>query len=91
MLTLTEAATAHLAEMTKLPPMQPDKVVRFVIEDGGVQMTPDQERPGDITFKHEEETILVFDESVSQALKGFILDLTEESGTARLTVKPKTE
>jgi hypothetical protein len=77
--------------MTELPQLQPNKVVRFVIEDGGVQMTPDQKRPGNITFKHEDQTILVVDESVSQVLKGFTLDLTKKSGTARLTVKPKTE
>ena len=91
MLTVTESATTHLAEMTKLPQFQPDKVVRFVIEDGVVQMTPDEEHSGDITFKHEDKTILVFDESVSQVLEECTLDLTEESGKARLTVKRKAE
>ena len=88
---MTKAATAHLAGLLDLPQLQPNKVVRFVIEDGGVQMKADEVRPGDIAFKHEDRNILVFDESVAQTLKELKLDLEEESGSYRLVVTSKSD
>ena len=91
MLTVTESAAAHLAEMCKLPQLQPDKVVRIVLEEGAVQMEPGSERPGDISFKHEDKTVLIFDKTVSQGLENLMLDLSEESGVPRLNLKPRKQ
>jgi Fe-S cluster assembly iron-binding protein IscA len=88
MLTVTESAVAHLAALLDLPQLQTHDVVRLIIEESGVQMEPARQEPGDVIFKHEERTVLVLEESVSQRLKGFTLDVVEESGESRLMVMP---
>jgi Fe-S cluster assembly iron-binding protein IscA len=91
MLNLTETAAAHLARLQKKPQLYPDKVIRFVIEDGSIQMIPDQEREGDIVFRDEGETVLVFDKTVSTQLKDLTLDLTKRMGSSQLVLKPSSE
>jgi hypothetical protein len=77
--------------MCKLPQLQPDKVVRIVLEEGAVEMEPGIERPGDILFKHEDKTVLIFDETVSQGLENLMLDLSEEAGVPQLNLKPRKQ
>jgi len=89
MLTLTDAAANHLAGLQKIPQLQPDKVIRFVIEDGNVQMTPDRKRAGDIAVKHDDKTVLVFDKAVSEELDGLTLDLNKQLGRSQLVFKSR--
>jgi Fe-S cluster assembly iron-binding protein IscA len=86
-LTLTQAAANHLAELRKIPELQPDKVIRFVIEDDSVQMKPDQKRPGDVALKHDNKTILILDETVSEALDDLTLDLSQQLGNSQLVFR----
>lgn len=83
MLTLTDAAAHHLAALRAIPQFQPDKVVRFVLEGENVQMIADQKREGDIALKHQNTTILVFEETVSKELADLTLDLIRREGEER--------
>jgi hypothetical protein len=78
-----------LAELRKIPQLEPDKVIRFVIEDDNIQMAPGQKRPGDIALKHRDKTVLIFDKTVSEALEGLTLDLRKHLGSSQLVFRPK--
>lgn len=89
MLTVTEAAGAHLAELlaeSKTPEAR-DLVVRIVYEADGLALTLDQTRADDQTFDHEGVTVLVVDEKLSEALAGRTLDIAETETGQRLTMR----
>ena len=75
MLTVTEAASAHLAQMLKQQDAPEDIAVRFVCEEQGIALQPDSERAGDTTFPHDGRTVLVLDAQVSELLAEDTLDL----------------
>jgi len=74
MLTVTEAASACLAEILKREEVPEGAAVRFVHEEGGLRLQSDDERPGDTTFQHEGRTVLLLDEQVSELLADETLD-----------------
>jgi Fe-S cluster assembly iron-binding protein IscA len=83
MLTMTEAAGAHLAR--KLVEADDDMAIRFVPKRGakvrpkwGLRL--DTARPTDETFAHRGKTVLVLDEEVAELLANEVLDV--KSGDA---------
>ena len=68
MLTVTEAASAHLARMLNEQNAPEEIAVRFVPEEEGIALRHDSERPGDTTFQRQDRTILVLDAAVSELL-----------------------
>jgi len=82
MLTVTEVASARLAQMLEDQGVSEEVAVRFVIEGQGVALRQDTERPGDATFQHDGRTILLLDAEVSELLTETTLDLED----ARLTL-----
>jgi Fe-S cluster assembly iron-binding protein IscA len=75
-LTVTEAARAHLAQLLAQQDVPEDIAVRFVYEEGeGIALQPDSERAGDTAFQHEGQTVLVMDAQVSELLAEDTLDL----------------
>lgn len=87
MLTVTEAASAHLAEILTQAGFPDDTAIRLVHEGGRIGMQPDNERPGDTTFEHNGRVVLVLDEQVAQLLADDQLDMEG----ARLTLRPAQE
>jgi len=75
MLTVTEAASARLAEILKQEEFPEEAAIRFVREAGGLRLQSDNERPGDTTFQHEGRTVLLLDEQVSELLADETLDV----------------
>jgi Fe-S cluster assembly iron-binding protein IscA len=75
MLTVTDAAVAHLAEMLKQQDTPEDVAVRFVCEAQGIALQHDNEREGDTTFQHEGQTVLLLDAQVSELLAEHTLDV----------------
>ena len=75
MLTVTEAASARLAEMMEQKGLSQDVAIRFVSRDRGIAMQSGTERPGDATFQHEGRTVLLLDEKVSKLLADETLDV----------------
>ena len=83
MLTVTEAASARLAEMLKQQDVPADIAVRFVHEGEGVGLRPDNEREGDTAFQHEGRTVLLLDAQVSELLVDDTLDVEDAKLTLR--------
>jgi Fe-S cluster assembly iron-binding protein IscA len=78
MLTLTESAGAHLAELLTQAQCPDEVAVRIMREGEGWALQTDTARPGDETFEHEEKTVLVLDEEAATLLTDMTLDI--ESG-----------
>lgn len=87
MLTVTEAAGAHLAQLLAQHGLPDDVAVRLVSEGQGIALQQDSERAGDTTFQHEDRTVLLLDADVSQLLDENTLDL---EGT-KLTLQRPSE
>lgn len=73
MLTVTDNAAAHLAQLLAEAPEQ--NVVRFSPGENGLTMHLGQPQPGDTTFEHDEKTVLAFDAAVNEMLADKTLDL----------------
>jgi Fe-S cluster assembly iron-binding protein IscA len=75
MLSVTENAAAHLAEMLNEAP--DEAAVRFVPQGNGLLPQLDSERPGDTKFTHDEKTVLVLDQQISELLADKTLDVKD--------------
>ncbi len=73
MLTVTEAAGAHLAAM--IDRASEGAVVRIVFGFRGLEFQPSAPLPGDSEFTHRGRIVLVLDANLSQALKDKTLDV----------------
>jgi hypothetical protein len=86
MLTVSDTAGAHLAELLTAANAPAELAVRFVIEKDGLALQLDSERPGDATFQHAERTVLLLDEEVSQLLTEKTLDIHEHDDGPHLAL-----
>ena len=77
MLTVTEAASAHLRRILDEAGQPEDVVARFVREGSKAALRADTVKSGDVTFEHEGQTVLVADEAVSEMLADRTLDVQE--------------
>ena len=89
MLTLTEAAGAHLAEILDDRDCPPGVAVRFVCQDTEVSLALDNEKPGDSKLEHEGRTVVLLDENAAEFLDGETVDVkrTDAGGTLFLAGK----
>ncbi len=81
MLTVTEAASAHLAQLLEQHNLPDEVAVRFVYENEGIALQQDSERPGDTKFQHEDRTVLLLDPQMSELLNEGTLDVDGASLT----------
>mgnify|MGYP006969501697 CR=1 FL=1 len=84
MLTITESAGDHLAQLLTNAP--DEAVVRFVPGTTGLTMQVDQVQPGDTTFEHGDKTILALQPAVNDALAEKSLDLQPSQDGPQLTL-----
>ena len=75
MLTLSYAASEHLALMLAQAEAPDDAVIRLIAKDDEIGLTIDTAQPGDATFAHAETTVLAIDEQISRLLTNKILDV----------------
>lgn len=87
MLTVTDAASARLAEILRQQSMPEEIAVRFGCEGQGIVARQDSERAGETTFQHAGRTVLLLDAQVSEVLAEDTLDLMG----AKLTLKRPKE
>lgn len=87
MLTITESAGAHLAELLVEHNASEDLTIRFLLI--GEKLTPklDSVRHDDVTFEHEGRTVLVLDKPLSERLADTTLDVKEASDGVRLRLR----
>lgn len=86
MLTVTEAASAHLARMIKRQNGPENIALRIVYEGQSAALRQDSDRTGDTTFQHAGRTVLLLDAQVSELLAEDTLDL---EGTKLKLQSPK--
>ena len=86
MLTVTEAAGAHLAQLLSEHNAADDVAIRFVLVGQNLSPKLDNVRPDDATFDHEGRTVLVLDEQLSERLADRTLDTKESSDGLRLSI-----
>ena len=77
MLTITESAGAHLAQLLVENNASEDTAIPFLLVGEQLRPSLDNVRPGDVTFEHEGRTVLVLDEPLSNQLADNTLDLKE--------------
>ncbi|MCG8407766.1 MAG: hypothetical protein MI923_21410 [Phycisphaerales bacterium] len=83
MLTVTEAASAHLEKMLKQKEVPEGTAVRFVDDGDGVVLRQDTQRDGDAAFQHNGRTVLLLDARMSELLAKDTLDLKDSELTLR--------
>ena len=84
MLTVTEAARIHLAQVLDNANVSADAAVRFVAEHDTIKPTLDSIRSGDVMFGHAGKTVLALDEQMSLTLDNHVLDVDDDSDRPRL-------
>jgi Fe-S cluster assembly iron-binding protein IscA len=82
MLTITETAGAHLAQLLVENKASEDVTIRFLLVGEKLRPMLDNVRPGDVTFEHEGRTVLALDEPLSERFADTTLDL-EEAGDGK--------
>jgi Fe-S cluster assembly iron-binding protein IscA len=87
MLTLTDAATEHIANLLDETDTPDDTAIRLVASEEGLAMVADNAKPEDTTFDHDGKTVLVMDQQVADALDGRTLDVAEtDEGNKSLAI-----
>jgi Fe-S cluster assembly iron-binding protein IscA len=83
MLTVTDAAGSHLAQILKQEELPAEIAIRIIVEGGGLALRPDEKQPGDASFEHEGRTVLLLDEQVADLLSSDTLDVEGSGLTIR--------
>ena len=91
MLSLSYAASEHLALMLAQAEAPDDAVFRFVADDDELGLEIDTVQPGDATFDHAEKPVLAIDEQISRLLanKKPDVDVTGDEPELTLMEQPQ--
>ena len=87
MLTLTEAAGAHLADILADRECPDDIAVRFVCAESGHSLVLDNKKAGDSTLEHEGRTVLLLDQTAAELLDNETLDVKQTDRGGKLFLK----
>jgi hypothetical protein len=86
MLTVTEAAKAHLAQLLTETDTSDATAIRFVSEENRLVPTLDYASPGDTTFAHDGKIVLVLDTGVATVLANSTLDVRDTDNGPQLAL-----
>jgi Fe-S cluster assembly iron-binding protein IscA len=86
MLTVTEAAKAHLAQLLTETDVTDDTAVRFVSEDNLLVPKLDYALPDDMIFAHDGRIVLVLDTGVADVLENSTLDIKDTDSGPQLAL-----
>lgn len=89
MLTLTEAAGAHLAEILTDRDCPDDMAVRLVCEQAGSSLILDNKKEGDTTVEHQGRTVLLLDQTAAELLEGETMDVKDTAEGEQLYLAGK--
>jgi Fe-S cluster assembly iron-binding protein IscA len=87
MLTVTEAAGAHLFQLLYTLNESHKKAVRLVVEGENLTMKLDNESPNDQRFEHKGETVLILDEVMGKFLADKTLDVEDDGTGPKLSLR----
>ena len=77
MVTVTDAAGAHLAQLLSHVDTEGDVVIRLVLDEPDIAPVLDQAQVGDTAFSYKGKRILVLDALVMEAMADHTLDVQE--------------
>lgn len=86
MLTVTEDAKAKFADMLDQGDAPEGVAIRLVVQDGGLAVTPDQEKPGDTTFEHAGRTVLLVEDQIVNHLEDRTIDVDQSEEGEQLKI-----
>ncbi len=84
MLTVTEAAKSHLADLLQQSKAPDEAAMRIIKSPTGLELAIDREKPGDQSFTDGDNTILVVDPDLAGALDAATLDIEKTANGVRL-------
>ncbi len=87
MVTVTYTAAEHMAYTLSEDHDSDDVVLRIKLTKDGVEMNPDNIRPGDETFDHNGKVVLVLDQQISQLIGNKTIDLTTDDDGSHLILE----
>jgi Fe-S cluster assembly iron-binding protein IscA len=87
MVTVTDAAGAHMAQLLSQVETQKDVVIRLVLDERDIVPTMDQPRVGDTAFSYKGKTVLVLDAFVVQAMTDHTLDVQEAEDGCKIILR----
>jgi Fe-S cluster assembly iron-binding protein IscA len=87
MVTVTDAAGAHMAQLLTQVGAQDDLVIRLVLDEHDIVPTMDQARAGDTAFSYEGRTILVLDALVMQTMVDQTLDVQDTEDGLKIVLR----
>ncbi len=87
MVTVTYSAAEHLAYTLSEHEVRDEVVLRIKFTNGGVEMQPDKIRPGDETFDHNGNVVLVLDQQTSEFLGDKTIDLMTDGDGSHLILE----
>lgn len=87
MINVTTDAAAVLGQSLATTEADESQALRLEKSQDGLALTLDQEREGDQVVRHEERTVLVVDQSISDSLDGATIDVTDTPEGKRLVVE----
>lgn len=86
MLTITDPAAAHLAELLENANAADEAVVRFVPQGETLTLQLGSEQSGDRTFQHGEKVVLAVEPEIAEALADKKLELQSTEEGSRLAI-----
>jgi hypothetical protein len=85
MLTVTESANAHLADVLVDAPTE--AVVRFTVRERSLTPQLDTPREGDVAFAHQGRKVLVLEPRLAELLSDRILDVCDTDAGEKLVLR----
>lgn len=87
MLSVTDAACEHFAQMLDQANAPEGTSIRLVAKEEGLGIQPDSSREGDSTYDHDGRTVLVVEERIAQGLGEHTIDVEGQTeGEPRLVI-----
>ncbi|MFG0286079.1 MAG: hypothetical protein ACF8R7_16805 [Phycisphaerales bacterium JB039] len=77
MLTVTDAAKAHLATILDENNIPQDQSVRLLTGPNGLGLAPDMPKEEDASFDHDGRTVLVIEPAIADQLDGRTMDVEQ--------------
>jgi Fe-S cluster assembly iron-binding protein IscA len=88
MLTVTESASSHLAQLLSESEAPEEAAVRIAHDQDGWSLLLDNADPDDQRFEHNGKTVLVIDQESAEMLGDVTLDVQMDETEAHLTISP---
>lgn len=87
MITLTDAAADHLAEILNRSDVPDHVAVRFVCQDSEISLSLDNQKSDDETFEHNGKMVLLLDPHATEYLDGATVDTEQTDDGEKLYLR----